>query len=296
MVPRRLVEDEELSILQVLNSERFYDMAPGEIYATLLDEDTYLCSERTMYRILERNGQVVQRRQTAPRAYAAPELLATCPNELWSWDITKLKGPYKWTYYYLYKIMDIFSRYVVGWMVAYRELDSLAKELLADSCLKQEIRPGQLTVHADRGPSMTSNTVGQLLADLGITKTHSRPHVSNDNPYSESCFKTLKYRPSFPGYFLYIEAAREFCRTFFTWYNTEHRHSGIAMLTPEMVHYHTADMVLDQRQCVLEQAYIDHPERFVNGLPQVKKPEPMVWINKPINNDVKEQKVSLITC
>ena len=183
--PRRLKEAEEQHILDILNSERFCDSAPGEVYATLLDEGERICSERTMYRILERNAMTRIRRQAAPRNYEKPELLAIRPNELWSWDITKLKGPAKWTYFYLYKIIDVFSRYVVGWMVAHRELAKLAEGLIADTILKQEIRPGQLTIHADRGSSMTSTTVGQLLADLGVTKTHSRPHVSNDNPYSE---------------------------------------------------------------------------------------------------------------
>ena len=198
---RRLTDREELRVLDALNSERFQDMAPGEAYATLLDEGVYFCSERTMYRILSRHGQNVIRRQSAPRVYAKPELLATRPNELWSWDITKLKGPAKWTYYYLYKVLDVYSRYVVGWMVAYRESAALAQDLIAEACLKQEIIPGSLTVHADNGSSMKSGTLAQLLTDLGISKTHSRPHVSNDNPFSESAFKTLKYRPGYPERF-----------------------------------------------------------------------------------------------
>jgi putative transposase len=258
-------------------------MAPGEIYSTLLDEGVYYCSERTMYRILSRNNQNHQRRQREALKYQRPELLATGVNQLWSWDITKLKGPKKWTYYYLYKIMDIYSRYSVGWMVAYRESSLLAKILISESCRKQSIQKDQLTLHADRGSSMKSNTVGQLLADLGITKTHSRPHVSNDNPYSESAFKTLKYRPDFPDRFGSIEDARRFCRDFFNWYNKDHRHSGIAMLTPEMLHYGLEDEIIAKRDLILENVYKIYPERFVKGLPKSKRPDNEVWINKPEN-------------
>jgi putative transposase len=262
-------------------------MAPGEIHAILLDEGHYHCSERTMYRLLERQGQTVLRRQSAPRAYARPELLASRPNEVWSWDITKLKGPRKWTYFYLFKILDIFSRCVVGWMVAYRESSELAEALIAETCWKQDIAPGELTVHADNGSSMTSHVVAQLLADLGITKTHSRPHVSNDNPYSESAFKTLKYRPDFPERFGTIEEARSFCVDFFRWYNHEHRHSGIAMLTPASVHYHQHETMLKARSVVLANAYELHPERFVRGIPKVKSLPTEVWINKPTTIAVK---------
>lgn len=268
-------------MLETLNSERFRDMAPGEIYATLLDEKSYLCSERTMYRVLARQQQNVVRRQAAPRTYTPPELLASRVNELWSWDITKLKGPSKWTYFYLYKIMDIFSRYVVGWMVAYRESALLAEALLAETCRKENIKPGELTVHADNGSSMTSLPVAQLLADLGITKTHSRPHVSNDNPYSEAAFKTLKYRPDFPECFTTIEEARTFCRHFFDWYNLEHRHSGIAMLTPASVHHNHYETVLEARTTLLACVYAVHPERFVNGVPVAQTLPSSVWINKP---------------
>ena len=280
--PRRLTDTEELMILNTLNKERFQDMAPGEVYATLLDEGIYLCSERTMYRILSQHGQNVIRRQSAPRVYAKPELLATCPNELWSWDITKLKGPAKWTYYYLYKILDVYSRYVVGWMIAYRESAALAQDLIAEACLKQKITPGSLTVHADNGSSMKSGTLAQLLTDLGVSKTHSRPHVSNDNPFSEAAFKTLKYRPGYPERFGSIEDARLFCRDFFTWYNTQHRHSGIAMVTPENVHYNTHQKILSDRSLTLEKAYQVHPERFVKGSPKVLQVPTEVWINKPI--------------
>lgn len=279
--PRKLSKEEENEILSIVNSERFCDMAPGEIFYTLLDQGLYYCSERTIYRILERNQQNIQRRQKAAGNYNRPELLATEPNQLWSWDITKLKGPKKWTYYYLYKIMDIYTRYVVGWMVAYRESAELAEDLIAESCFKQKIQRDQLTLHADRGSSMKSNLVGQLLADLGVTKTHSRPHVSNDNPYSESAFKTLKYRPGFPENFGSIEDARTYCRDFFSWYNNEHRHSGIAMLTPEMVHYNLVDEVVEKRNSILQKAFQSKPERFVKGVPKAKIPENKVWINKP---------------
>jgi len=279
--PRKLSEQEEERVLAVLNSERFYDFAPGEIHATLLDESIYLCSERTMYRILERNNQNVQRRQKTGRNYARPELLATHSNQLWSWDITKLKGPRKWTYYYLYKIMDVYSRYVVGWMVAPRESAELAKLLIEQTCIRQGIEEDQLTLHADRGSSMKSIVVGQLLADLGVTKTHSRPHVSNDNPYSESLFKTLKYRPEFPELFGSIEDARLFCVDFFEWYNTSHKHSGIAMLTPENVHYDNIEEIVSKRQIVMNEVYKKHSQRFVKGITIIKKPDAQVWINKP---------------
>ena len=283
--PRRLTDGEERRVLDTLNSERFQDMAPGEAHATLLDEGVYLCSERTMYRILSKHGQSVIRRQSAPRLYAKPELLATRPNELWSWDITKLKGPVKWTYFYLYKVLDVFSRYVVGWMVATSESADLAKDLIAESCRKQEILPGTLTIHADNGGPMKAHTFTQLLTDLGVAKSHSRPSVSNDNPFSESAFKTLKYRPGYPERFGSIEDARSFCRTFFTWYNTEHRHSGIAMLTPENVHYHTHQEVLNARSSTLVKAFQLHPERFVKGVPKVQMVPPKVWINKPITKE-----------
>ena len=290
--PRRLTEDEERRVLEILNSERFCDTAPGEVYAILLDEGERICSERTMYRILARHGMTAERRQSVPRNYKKPELLAKRPNELWSWDITKLKGPAKWTYYYLYKIIDVYSRYVVGWMVAHRESAQLAEDLIAETILKQEIKPGQLTIHADRGSSMTSVTVGQLLADLGVTKTHSRPHVSNDNPYSESGFKTLKYRPGFPDCFGSIEDARIFCQEFFAWYNTEHRHSGIAMLTPECVHYNQSEQILNARAAVLINAYMDHPERFVKGVPSVEQVPSEVWINKPVDQKTVAESVT----
>lgn len=290
--PRRIGDEQRADILLVLNSWRFCDRAPAEIYATLLDEGTYLCAARTMYRILKENRQNRLRRQRVPRNLSRPELLATKPNQLWSWDVTKLKSPFKWTYYYLYKILDVFSRYVVGWMVSYRETADLAKALIGDTCLKQEIVPGTLTVHGDNGSIQTAHTVGQLLIDLGVAKTHSRPHVSNDNPYSESAFKTLKYHPEYPGCFGSIEDAISYCKEFFGWYNCEHRHSGIAMLTPEQVHYKDHEKILNVRETVLQKAFFQHPERFVKGMPKVQQLPGDVWINKP---DFKEQNVEKVS-
>jgi len=279
---RRLTAQEETCVLETLNCERFRDMAPPEIHTTMLDEGLYLCSQRTMYRVLERNNQKVQRRQSEVHKYSRPELLASRPNEVWSWDITKLKGPRKWTYYYLYTILDVYSRYVVGWMVAYKESATLAEELIAETCRRQNIERGSLTVHADNGSSMKSAVVAQLLTDLGVVKTHSRPHVSNDNPFSESAFKTLKYRPDFPERFSTIEEARMFCQDFYRWYNQEHRHSGIAMLTPASVHYQQHLPILKTRAAVLVKAFEEHPERFVKGVPVVKSLPEHVWINPPL--------------
>jgi putative transposase len=279
---RSLNPQERQDVLDVLHTERFMDKAPATVYATLLDEGTYFCSVRTMYRVLDAAGEVRERRDQARHPhYKAPELLATGANQVWSWDITKLLGPAKWTHYHLYVILDIFSRYVVGWMIAYRESAILAERLIQETCEKQAILPGQLTVHADRGSSMRSKTVAFLLADLGVTKTHSRPHVSDDNPYSESQFKTLKYRPGFPERFGSIQDARDFCQRFFSWYNGEHRHSGIGLLTPEAVHYGRADLVTKQRELVLAGAFGKHPERFVHGTPRPPQPPEAAWINKP---------------
>ena len=287
---RALSASERETVLACLHEERFQDRSPAAVFATLLDEGVYHCSQRTIYRLLEQQGETRERRdQLTHPAYKKPELLATAPNQLWSWDITKLLGPAKWTYYYLYVVMDVFSRYVVGWMVAPRESAELARRLIEDACSKQRIVKGQLTVHADRGSSMTSKPVAFLLADLGVTKTHSRPHVSNDNPYSESQFRTMKYRPEFPDRFGAIQDSRAFCQTFFPWYNDEHRHSGLGLLTPAMVHYNQAPLVLAQRQEVLNAAFLAHPERFVRCPP---KPLPLpkeVWINKPQDSENKSQ-------
>lgn len=281
--PKNALQSEEREqVLQVLNSEQFQDSAPRQVYAVLLDNETYLCSVSTMYRILRANQLVRERRdQLSHPTYTKPELLATGPNELWSWDITKLRGPAKWTYYYMYAILDVFSRYVTGWLIAERESAGLAEQLIAETCAKQGIEPDQLTLHADRGSAMRSKTVALLLADLGVTKTHSRPYVSNDNPYSESQFKTMKYRPDYPDRFGSIQDARAWARTFFQWYNHEHRHSGVALLTPATVHYGQAQAVIDRRQKVLQAAYAAHPERFVRGVPKPPSLPKEVWINKP---------------
>jgi len=280
--PRALSVIERLEVLEVLHRDRFVDKAPAEVYATLLDEGVYHCSVRTMYRVLEEAGEVRERRNQARHPkYKAPELLATAPNQVWSWDITKLLGPVKWTYFYLYVILDIFSRYVVGWMIAPYESNVLAKRLIAETYEKQSVRRGQLTIHADRGSSMKSKPVALLLADLGVTKTHSRPHVTDDNPYSEAQFKTLKYRPAFPNRFGSIQDARCFCGDFFSWYNREHRHSGIGLLTPEVVHYGKAEAVVSQRRVVLSAVYEAHPERFVRGVPAPPPLPEAAWINKP---------------
>jgi putative transposase len=280
--PRALSVAEQQTVLDVLHSPRFQDAAPAAVYATLLDEGTYLASERTMYRLLAADGETRPRRdQLVHPTYSKPELLATAPNQAWSWDITKLLGPAKWTYFYLYVILDVYSRYVVGWMVAHREQAELAERLIAETIAKQNVPAGQLTLHADRGSSMTSKPVAFLLADLGVTKTHSRPHVSNDNPYSESQFKTLKYRPGFPACFASIEEARAFCQDFFRWYNAEHRHSGIGLLPPEVVHYGQAQDAYDARSQVLATAYAAHPERFVRAAPRPPQLPTAAWINPP---------------
>jgi putative transposase len=265
-----------------LNSERFVDSAPRQVYATLLDEEIYLCSWRTMYRILNEFEEVRERRnQLTHPNYTKPELLATAPNQLWSWDITKLLGPAKWTYFYLYVILDVFSRYVVGWMIAERETAALAETLIAETCAKQGIERDQLTLHADRGSSMRSKPVALLLSDLGVTKTHTRPYTSNDNPYSEAQFKTLKYRPDFPDRFGSLVDARGWGQDFFDWYNNDHYHTGLNLMTPAMVHYGLAETVRDQRNQVLQAAYVAHPDRFVRGVPTVPDLPREVWINQP---------------
>ncbi len=280
--PRALTATERAGVLDVLHSDRFADVAPKAVYATLLDDGVYLCSWRTMYRVLATAAEVRERRnQLRHPAYSKPELLATGPNQVWSWDITKLRGPVKWTYYYLYVILDIFSRYAVGWMVAPRESATLAERLITATCEKQGIQAGQLTVHADRGPAMTAKSVALLLADLGVTRTHSRPHVSDDNPYSEAQFKTLKYHPTFPERFGSVQDARSFCQGFFPWYNTEHRHDALGLLTPETVHYGRVDAILEQRRIVLAAAYAAHPERFVRKPPEPLAPPTAAWINPP---------------
>jgi putative transposase len=279
-----LSEAERQTVLATLHEPRFVDLAPPQVYAQLLEEGHYLCSIRTMYRLLATHDEIRERRAVASRVvYTKPELLATRPNEVWSWDITKLKGPAKWTYYSLYVILDIFSRYVVGWMIAAQESAALAKRLIAETCRKQQIVEDQLTLHADRGSSMKSKVVAQLLADLGVTKTHSRPQVSNDNPFSESQFKTMKYRPDFPERFGSIQDARAFGCTFFPWYNHEHRHSGLALYTPADVHYGRVERIRQSRQAALDAVYQRHPNRFVRKPPKAALPPQAVWINPPKN-------------
>ena len=280
---RALSEPEREAVLEVLHSERFVDVSPEEAWATLLDEGTYLCSTRTMYRILAaHHGGVRERRaQLTHPAYKTPELLAERPNELWSWDVSKLKGPAKWTYYYLYVILDVFSRYIVGWTVQYRETGQLAKALIEQATEQQKITPKILTLHADRGAPQRAKPVAFLLADLGVTKTHSRPYTSSDNPYSESNFKTLKYRPEFPSRFASIEYARAHCRAFVDWYNHTHRHSGIGLMTPTAVHHGHARELRAARARILDAAYQRHPERFVRKPPAPPDLPTAAWINKP---------------
>jgi putative transposase len=281
--PRSLTDAERQSLLDAVHQTRFVDRSVPYIYATLLAENQYHASISTIYRVLRRVGEVGERRDQAIRpAHAKPELCATGPNQVWAWDITKLHGPQKWTYFYLYAIVDIYSRYVVGWMVADRESSELARHLLKATIEEQGIDPTQLTIHSDRGSSMTSKPVAFLLADLGVTKSHSRPHVSNDNPHAESLFKTVKYQPEFPNTFPNLVAARQFCRTFFAWYNSEHRHSGIALLTPADVHYGRADEQTAARQATLDAAYAAHPERFVRGRPRPLQLQAASYINRPI--------------
>jgi putative transposase len=280
--PRALSALERAAILAQLHCERFADMAPAEVWATLLDEGVYLGSISTFYRLLRESGETRERRAQATHpAKVKPELAAGAPNAVWSWDITKLRGPAKWTYYHLYVILDIFSRYVVGWMVATRESATLAETLIRQTCAKQGIGRDQLSIHADRGSSMTSKPVAFLLADLGVTQSHSRPHVSDDNPFSEAQFKTLKYRPGFPARFDSIQAARAHCQAFFAWYNDEHRHTGIGLHTPADIHYGLAEQIREKRAGVLDAAYTAHPERFVRKPPRPPELPTGSWINKP---------------
>ena len=280
--PLAFSDAEQNALLTVLNSERFADCAPPTIYAILLDEGTYVGSVRTMYRRLADDTQTRERRnQRIHPVYAKPELLAVQANEVWSWDITKLKGPAKWTYFHLYVILDIFSRYVVGWMIAPKESAELAEKLIAETHAKQSITPGTLTLHADRGSSMRSKPVAALLVDLDVAKSHSRPYVSDDNPYSEAQFKTLKYRPNFPERFGSIEDARAHCQQFFTWYNGVHRHSGIGYMTPEAVHYDHAEAFFQQRTETLNAAFLANPKRFKGKIPRPPKLPTAVWINPP---------------
>jgi putative transposase len=285
--PRALAPAERTAILNVLNSDQFADLAPDEIWATLLDQGTYLGSVSTYYRVLRQAGESRERRAQATHPAAVkPELMATGPNQVYSWDITKLHGPAKWTYYHLYVILDIYSRYVVGWMLARAELARLAKALIEDSVQTQGVSPHQLTLHADRGSQMKAKPVAHSLADLGVVRSHSRPHVSNDNPYSESQFRTMKYRPEFPNRFGCFEDAHDFCGWFFGWYNDEHRHSGIGLHTPADVHYGRAETVRAHRGVVLDAAYSAHPERFVHKRPEPPALPTVAWINDPSRKEV----------
>jgi len=281
---RKLSPEERQEVLSVLNSPAYVDQSAREVYASLLDKGRYLCSLRTMYRVLKEHNEVRERRnQLRHPIYQKPELLATGPNQVWSWDITRLLGPVKWSYYYLYVVLDIYSRYVVGWMLAMREDGWLAEQLLTETIQRYAIVPGQLTVHADRGRPMLSKPMAFLLADLGVTKTHSRPYTSNDNPFSEAQFKTMKYRPDYPTHFGCPQDAHTWAQTFFQWYNHQHYHSALGLLTPADVHFGRAERVLQQRQVVLQQAFEQHPERFVRGLPRPASLPAAVWINPPVN-------------
>jgi putative transposase len=295
--PRALSVVERDHTRQQLNSVRFADRSPYQVYASLLDEEIYLCSVRTMYRILAQNNTNRERRNqlTRPR-YRKPELLATGPNQVWSWDITKLKGQETWTYYYLYVILDIFSRYVVGWMLAHREQADLAKKLIEETIEKQNVQRNQLIIHSDRGPSMTSHSVANLLGSLGVTKSLSRPHVSNDNPYSESQFKTMKYQPEFPDRFGSYEDGLSHCRQFFGWYNNEHYHSGIGLITPASLHYGLATGIIAARTGTLSLAYAARPERFVNGVPKPAQLPTAAWINPPAQSSDNEKRPPEIHC
>jgi putative transposase len=280
--PRALRLGERQAVLDVLHSNRFVDQSPAEVHATLLEEQTYLCSPRTMYRILAHAGEVRERRdQVRHPAYAKPELVATTPNQIWSWDITKLKGPVAYLSFSLYVILDLFSRYVVGWMVAAAESARLAARLIEATCQKQGIAPHQLTIHADRGAPMRSKVVAELFVDLGIAASHSRPRVSNDNPFSEAQFRTFKYRPEFPSRFGSIQDARAICHDLFAWYNDAHHHSGLRYLTPADVHYGRATTMLERRYRTRLAAYAAHPERFVQGVPRRETLPEAVWINAP---------------
>jgi putative transposase len=279
---RGLTPAEQQRVLDELNSERFLDCAPRQVWATLLDEGVYLCSWRTMYRLLGRNQAVKDRRDIRRHPkYARPELAASGPNQVWTWDITYLKGPVRGQFFYLYVVIDLFSRLVVGWLIADRECEQIARRLLEKSYRKHGVQPGQLTIHADRGAPMKSKSVKQLLFDLDVRPSHSRPRVSNDNPFSEAGFKTLKYSPDFPARFGSFEEAEAFCREYFVWYNERHYHTGIALLTPAQVHYGEAETVLAQRQATLDEAFRQAPKRFGGRRPKVDRLPETVWINRP---------------
>jgi putative transposase len=279
---RGLGDDERARVLALLDSDPFMDLAPAQVYAKLLEDGEYLCSTRTMYRVLADADQVRERRaQRRHPEYKKPQLVATAPNQVWSWDTTKLPGPTKGTYYTLYVILDIFSRYIVGWQVAARESATVAQELIAACCEQQGVTRGQLTIHADRGSPMVAKSTALLYVDLGIAKSHSRPYTSNDNPYSESNFRTMKYRPEMPEQLGSLEHARQVLRALVDWYNDDHYHVGLALLHPVDVHYGRAAVIVAARQSVLDEVYRRHPERFVRGQPVQKSPPAAAWINPP---------------
>jgi putative transposase len=280
--PNKLTERERQHVLSVLRSPEYCDLAPAQVWAQLLDEGIYLCSIRTMYRLLAAAGENRERRrQRTHPARKKPELIARAPNQVWSWDITKLAGPERGVYYELFVIIDIYSRYVVAWTVAAAETGELAEAFIADALDRHGVDRDQLTLHADRGSSMTSKPVAQLLVDLGVTRSHSRPSVSNDNPYSEAQFKTLKYCPAFPGRFGSIADARSFCSAFFDHYNHVHRHAGIGLHTPASVHYGTATDIRAARAATLTTAYNANPARFRHRPPRPPKLPEVAWINEP---------------
>ena len=284
--PRALTPVEQATVRATLNSERFVDQAPRTVYATLLDEGQYLCHWRTMYRLLQADQATRERRAIRRHPiYARPELLATAPCQVWSWDITKLRGPQPGVWYSLYVVLDIFSRMVVGWLLADREDALLAEQVLADATQRAGVPPSQLTIHADRGAPMTSKAVAELLLDLGVRRSHSRPTVSNDNPYSEAQFKTMKYGPTYPDRFTSLADARAWVTNFVQWYNHDHRHTGLGLLTPAMVHAGQAGTVVAARQVVLTAAAAVHPERFVRGQPQPPAVPTAAWINPPLAPD-----------
>ncbi len=280
--PRALSEVERKQVKATLESDEFVDEAPATVYAKLHDQGTYLASISTMYRVLHEHDEVRERRRQATHpAHKKPELIATGANSVWSWDITKVRGPEKWTYYYLYVILDIYSRYAVGWMLARAERSELSKRLINDTIAKQGVTKDQLTIHSDRGSPMIAKGVAHLLADLGVTKSLSRPNVSNDNPFSESQFRTFKYRPDFPDRFGSFEDGQAHCARFFRWYNDDHRHSGIGFHTPADVHYGRAQAIREQRGVVLLDAYAQHPERLVRKIPTPPVLPGVAWINQP---------------
>lgn len=285
--PRALSVAERQEVLELLQSDRFISESPAEIYATILDEGRYLCSVSTMYRLLKAEQKVQERRQASRNAkFAKPELKATAPNQIWSWDISKLLRPEKWGYYYFYAIIDIFSRLIVGWTVSEHESAKEADSLLSRTCWEQSIAPGQLVIHSDRGSPMKSKTVGEMLIDFGVAKSLSRPHVSNDNPYSETNFKTLKSRPTYPATFQSLEHAKSYLHEFVDWFNCRHKHGGIAHMTPATVHYGKADDCINSRQRVLDKVYEAHPGRFVKGAPRVSRLPTFVGINIPKDTDI----------